>query len=338
MSVEGGTETIQAELVAIERGEQRKTQEAIAEAERRAELLAKVTIAAVKRTYPQDWIDFRSQDPDDKGTPYLAAAGAERLRSLFGISITDLDVKRYEDRDKDGAYYFYVVTAIAHWRGDEVAVMGTCSSRDQFYRTRYQDGQRVLLPSEEIDPTNIVKAARSNMIANAVSGILGLRGLTWTQLAQFGVERGKGGTATFGDRKPRPEASATPAAAPKVDQLEARLRELSGGDEAAIGTMLLGVTVYQAYTRKKDNKQVPGFGGFKSIADLRAKARDPQKVAAIALRFLEQAVKEGRIAETKSPEPREGDHPGVEGEQQPLAAMSIADEHAQPPEDLPDGD
>ncbi len=102
--------------------------------------------------------------------------------------------------------------------------------------------------------------------------------------------------------------------------------------------MLLGVTAYEPYTRKKDNKQISGFAGFKSMADLRTRARDPENVAAIALRNLERAVKEGRIAEVKSSEPREGDHPGVEGARQPSAPTSIADEDAQPPEGLPDGD
>ncbi|MGH9389233.1 MAG: hypothetical protein ACRD1Z_06415, partial [Vicinamibacteria bacterium] len=195
-------ETIEAEIVAIQRGQVAETQAAIAEAERRAELLSKITLTAVKRTYAQDWIDFRVKDSDDDGKPYLSASGAERLRTVFGISITNPDVKRYEEKDKEGPFWFYVFTGIAHWRGDELAVVGTCSSRDQFYRTRYQDGKQVLLPADEIDPTNIIKAARSNMIANAVTGILGLRGLTWAQLREFGLERGKGGTATFRDRRP----------------------------------------------------------------------------------------------------------------------------------------
>src|SRR3990172_1657030 len=189
----GAPEAISAELVAIERGQQLKTQEAIAEAERRAELLARITIAAVKRTYPQDWIDFH-------GSPYLSSAGAERLRTLFGLSITDLETKRYEERDKEGVFWFFVVTGTAHWRGDDFAMMGTCSSRDLFFRTRYQGNDKVLLPAEEVDPTNIVKAAYSNMVANAVTRILGLRDLTWDQLKELGVERGKGGTATFKDR------------------------------------------------------------------------------------------------------------------------------------------
>jgi len=174
----GAPEAISAELVAIERGQQLKTQEAIAEAERRAELLARITIAAVKRTYPQDWIDFQ-------GSPYLSSAGAERLRTLFGLSITDLETKRYEERDKEGVFWFFVVTGTAHWRGDDFAMMGTCSSRDLFFRTRYQGNDKVLLPADEVDPTNIVKAAYSNMVANAVTRILGLRDLTWDQLKDF---------------------------------------------------------------------------------------------------------------------------------------------------------
>lgn len=322
-------EVISADLIQIDRRRE-IVEAAIAEAEGRAELMARITEAAVKRTYAQDWVDFG-------GTPYLSAAGAERLRALFGISITGIDTKRYEERDKEGIYYYFVVTGIAHFRGDEFAVMGTCSARDQFFRAAYQDGKKMLLPTEEIDPTNIVKSAYSNMVARGVTQIIGLRDLTWEQLAPLGVERGKGGTATFRDRKPRAEAPAKPAAAPKVDQLDtlrARLEAIAPGDPAGQKALLLSVTAYEA--GKKDGKSYKAFAGWQSVDQMVKHGRNPERTAAVALNKILEMIAHGEIAEPKASEPREGDHPGMEGARQPLASTSIADEHAQPPEDLPD--
>lgn len=293
-------QVLSAEIVAISKSHELKTEEAIAEAERRAALFARLTAAAIRRTYPQDWIDF-------SGSPYLGAPGAERLRTLFGISIRNIETRRYEERDKEGTFWFYVVTADAEWRGDTFASMGTCSSRDQFFRTRYQDGKRITLEAAEVDPTNIVKAAYSNMVANAVTRVLGLRDLTWQQLEEYGVEKGAGGVVVYRDRKPA-ETPASPAAAPpsakasKVAALIARFEELLGPDEAAWKPYLMAATAYPAGTSKATGKAYNAFDGVKTIAELR-KRRDPERGAAIALGKIEEMVKSGDLVPIQEPAP-----------------------------------
>ena len=159
---------------------------AITEAETRVEIINKVTAISLKRLAPQDIVDFG-------GKPYICASGAERIRPLFGITVTNLDLKRYTERDTNGEYFWIAVSALAHFRGDEIAIIGTCSSRDKFFAMRKGE----LVPSSEVDPTNIAKAALSNLYVNAVTRILGLRNLTWEQLEALGFDRSKSAKVVF---------------------------------------------------------------------------------------------------------------------------------------------
>jgi hypothetical protein len=196
---------------------------AVGEAENRFKFLQRVMKVALQRTYEQDWVVF-------DGKPYLTGTGAERIRPMFGITLTDLDSKRYEERDKDGPYYYFVVSGIAHFKGDAMAVVGTCSSRDQFFATRWEEDpkthkrERQLIPSQDVDPTNIVKAAYTNLVTNAVTRILGIRGFSLDQLKEFGLDPAKIAKVKFTGRKPVPAAgdsaspsAAAPAAAPPAD-------------------------------------------------------------------------------------------------------------------------
>lgn len=196
-------------------------EEAVGEAKDRLELLQKVTEISLKRTYKQDWVSFPLKD-DPRGRPYLTAAGAERIRPLFGITIDNQVVQRHDD-PKDGSY-MYVISGVAHFRGDSLAVLGTCTSKDQFFSTRYETTagkrERVTLSAEEVNQENVLKSARSDMVRNAVVGILGLRNLTWDLLAQFGFKPEEAATVRYADRKQEESKSPnpTPPAKPVVAQ------------------------------------------------------------------------------------------------------------------------
>ncbi len=97
-----------------------RMERAIAVADLRFQFLQRVTTIALKRTLAQDWTDF-------SGTPYLSAAGCERIRPLFGITIDNVQRQKLEDTDKDGPYYIWLVDGIAHFHGDSLAVQGKCS-------------------------------------------------------------------------------------------------------------------------------------------------------------------------------------------------------------------
>lgn len=293
-----------------------QTDRAVKEAEARVEFLNRVMQVSLKRTLPQDWVDMQ-------GKPYLSAAGAERLRPLFGITIDSQDVKRYSDKDERGDYYWFVVSGVAHFRGDDIAVMGTCSARDQFFSTRYEyeNGQRkqTLLPAEAVDPTNILKSAYSNMIANAVTRILGIRGLTWDDLERIGFDRKKAASVKFADRKgtgqPSPAASHGPTTAPRapagstppdgtswITSLETAIRTTLNAAAPQLATLADVHHLLQsltAFERKDDQGNVTGsFPGFPDFAALR-RSKNAERAAQIAYAKLAARVAE----QTPSPAP-----------------------------------
>jgi hypothetical protein len=272
-------EILQGNELEVISPEQQSVDAAVAEAEKRIEFLNKVMAVALKRTYEQDWVDFQ-------GKPYLVSSGAERLRPLFGIKFTDLKWERMNGTDEKGSYYVYIVTGNAHFRGDVIPVIGTCSSRDQFFAVRYdENNEKYYLPSSEVDPTNILKAAYSNMITNGVVRILGLRNLTWEQLKEQGLDPEKAAKVKFTSKR---------QAGKKFEELSNKLNEICGGSEELKNQILKQVTSYKAY-KAKNGKEIPAFDGYNSLEELKQKAKHPEQASAIALNELNKLIKSGQI-------------------------------------------
>lgn len=269
----------------------------IAEAEKRVDYINKVMKIALKVTKPQDWVDFQ-------GKPYLCGPGAERLRPLFGITLSDVKYDRMNLDDEKGPYYVFIVTGTAHFRGDSIPVIGTCSSRDQFFSVRYDDnGEKYYLPASEVDMTNILKAAYTNMLTNAVTRCIGIRNLTWEQLSELGFDRSKAAKVEFsqGDKP----------ATPKFEALKEKLNEVSKGDQAVLSAILKKITSYDSYT-SKSGKEIPAFAGYTNLEDFKKKAKNLEQASAIALSSLEKLIKSGQInqflkKEEKADEPGPGD-------------------------------
>lgn len=143
-------------------------------AERRTNQVASAIQASLKITTPQDWIN-------QSGKPYLTHAGAEKVARLFGVKISNVDTKKVWADDTKGRYYIYKTTGTVSLPGnfDSIEALGTCSQRDKFFA--FKDGQ--WKDTSEIDETNIMKASYSNFVVNGITHLLGLRNLTWEQLA-----------------------------------------------------------------------------------------------------------------------------------------------------------
>jgi hypothetical protein len=162
---------------------------------------------SLKLTLPSDWMDFG-------GNPYLTASGAERLKALWGVYIRGLQITPAMDevrrRLRAGEHVSVQVVATAGSRvtGEESEFVGGRSSEDGWLSER-QGGLM------EVDPADLIKAAMSNLEVQAVTRLLGLRGLTWEDLAKQGIPR-----ATRGVRF-RGQAPPTPAPRPEVPTTEA---------------------------------------------------------------------------------------------------------------------
>lgn len=157
-------------------------------AERNEQLAKKIKLIAIKQTNPKDWVD---QD----GKPYLQSTGAEKVARVFGISwrICDGYPKRETHKDEAGSYYMYSSKGEFFMGGSTIESVGTCSQRDKFFG---QKGGEFRSESE-IDVTNIIRKAVTNMEVNGITRILGIRNLTWEELAEAGIHKEKASAVNY---------------------------------------------------------------------------------------------------------------------------------------------
>lgn len=164
-----------------------------AKAEANIAAMERITMYALKKTNANDWVD-------EGGQPYLQSSGAEKIRPIFGISWRiDPPVKE----NLDGGHFMYRYTGEFWLGGSSIDVVGTRSSKDPFfkkYEWRGEEGDRTRteLPVSEIDPGDVMKSAYSNLLANGVTRVLGLRNITWEQLEKYaGIKRSQVHTVEF---------------------------------------------------------------------------------------------------------------------------------------------
>ena len=162
-------------------------------------LFEKVMAVAIKATSPTDWID-------QNGKPYLQGSGAEKVARRFGVKIYETAVEREELEDEKGKYYLYTVSGKAAMsERDVIEAIGTCSSRDSFF----SHGGK--LSSADVDIGNVKKSAYTNFMGNAITRLLGIRNLSWDELAKYGVT--KNGKASVAYDKGASKAATTKKAA-----------------------------------------------------------------------------------------------------------------------------
>lgn len=149
--------------------------------ERRNEMMSRILDYAIRATHPGQWVD-------QNGRPYPTAPAAEVMARRCAVSIKNVQTNKVPSSDDKGPFYMYVVTATSSLPGgyDSIEAMGTCSSRDTFLGTETKAGRQL----SDIDEGNILKAAYSNMLVNAITRLLGVRNLSWERLAELGINQG----------------------------------------------------------------------------------------------------------------------------------------------------
>jgi hypothetical protein len=156
-------------------------------------------LAAVKRikslsfqvTNNHDWVD-------QNGKPYLQASGGEKIARLFGISWV-VDEPTIENLE--GGHYLITYTGKFTLGGITIDAMGTRSSKDGFFKKygpKDEAGNKVELPASEIDKGDVKKSAFTNLIANGITRLLGIRNLTWEELADAGISKDKASSVEYG--------------------------------------------------------------------------------------------------------------------------------------------
>lgn len=168
---------------------------AVAEAaEKRVEAVNRIKKLSLRVTNHQDWTD-------QGGKPYLQVSGSEKVARLFGISWR-LDEPVREDH-ADG-HFSYTMKGYFSMGSAEIEVVGTRSSADPFFSGSKSNPK----PPSEIDRNDVKKGAMTNCIGNGISRLLGIRNLTWEELAEAGISQNRAGKVTY--------KSADPNAAPTL--------------------------------------------------------------------------------------------------------------------------
>lgn len=170
-------------------------------------MLDRLRLAAIKATFPTDWVIHTSKD--DAGeilrqVGYMQDTGAERAGKIMGIEVTSPVIEREPNQGEfaDGTFAYHMLSeAFSKITGERLEyVEGSRWSGDPFFR-------RSVGPDEKIDPTDVRKAAYANLHGRAVRSLSGLNGvpldmlkaagLDVTKCTFVGYEKGKkGGTST----------------------------------------------------------------------------------------------------------------------------------------------
>jgi hypothetical protein len=144
----------------------------VKKAEKRLEALAKQRMLIIKLTRPYDWIRYGD-------SAYLKSYGAERLRLFFNISYKVID-KPEIIRHEDG-HFTVIFRGTFSWGGQTIEEIGIRSSKDPFF---CKVGNQSI-PPDQIRMSDVMKAARSNLIARGIATLLGLRGLSIADVSKM---------------------------------------------------------------------------------------------------------------------------------------------------------
>ena len=218
--------------------------------EKRVEAMKKIKTMALRLTNKHDWVD-------EGGRPYLQSSGAEKVARLFGISwrISEPTIEHLE-----GGHWLVTYTGEFSLGGSSIDVTGTRSSKDPFFKQYRWDGPegnrtKTELPPSEIDRGNVKKAAYSNLLANGITRLLGIRNLSWEELeTHANIRRQDVVVVTFkkgGKPAGKPAPKAEPQAAPpdngsgateaQVKAIHAILGKLGIADELAKAQKVQGI-------------------------------------------------------------------------------------------------
>lgn len=156
-------------------------------AEKRIEAIKKIKTIALKVTNPNDWID-------QQGRPYLQASGSTKVARVFGVSWRIDEPVR---EDFENGHFQFTFKGEFSLAGATIESIGVRGSKDGFFSTRYKWDEKAKkklpydVPPNEIDAGDVKKAALTNLLGNGVTTILGIRNMTWGEIAAvmgFGKE------------------------------------------------------------------------------------------------------------------------------------------------------
>ncbi len=255
-------------------------------ADERVRAMSQIIRASVTACGSRDWVDLG-------GHPYPMEVGAERMARLWGVHVQIQEGPTREDRD---GYYLYrcKVRVWSDLLGRSTEVVGMRTSRDPFFCVRYErrpdgESQRVMLRMEEVNERDVAMAAQTNAKVRGITEVLGLRGLTWDDLAAYGMTpQSAAGRVTYG----KDDAVAGLTEEQMRTQIRDWLLAMSGGDMDAARAKLIEITSFTT----KDGKKIPGVN---STTDLSGKRLQ------VVYGKAKKLAQEAGVADEKHPEKEE---------------------------------
>ena len=146
----------------------------------------------LKALKPHDFQDFG-------GKPYLEGEGAARIMAVvrgFRVSEAKFTVENI------APHYFVECQIPMEFMGATTVAFGDCSTADSFFAGTDSNGGRygkyAAQTGSDIMAARLLlgdakKKARENALSRGVCELLGIKGLTWADLAQLGFTKGQAG-------------------------------------------------------------------------------------------------------------------------------------------------
>lgn len=193
-------------------------------AEARIEAVKKIKGLSLRVTNYQDWVD-------QNGKPYLQTSGGEKIARLFGISWTVEEPRTQHDGDE--GHYMVTYKGIFTLGNASIECIGTRSSKDGFFK-KYEKGTYVdakyvqgkELSAAAIDIGDVVKSAYTNLIGNGITRLLGIRNLTYDDLAESGIDVSKITKVEYKSKVKTPQSKSAPAQQPAQTEGNIKVRTL----------------------------------------------------------------------------------------------------------------
>lgn len=239
--------------MALDAVTEQSMQRSIEAAERYLGIIDRIRKVALRLTNVRDW-------SDQGGNPYLEKSGCDKIACGFGIQVDSPIIEKEACTDDRGDYIIYTIKGTGRWNNNVASEIGTCSTRDDFFALRRENGEKKLLPLSEIDLCDIKRKAHTNFMNRLIKRLLGLS-FTWEEIGTATDNKitreavaGAGRGVSF-DRGSKGGAQAVSADGAKIKAaLRQMILDMADGEQGQAKAMLVTLTAFTG----KDGKEIPG--------------------------------------------------------------------------------
>lgn len=216
---------------------------------------------ALKATKSFDWIDHN-------GKPYLMSYGKERVGRVCGISMTSPVREKVPESDTRGSYYTWFYNADGYFTrfpSERMPGEGRCSSRDQFFAKRTDEkGVVWYLPMEEVSERNVMAKALTQLYADVVGKLLGIRNLSWEFVTEAtGITPDQVAHVRYGGASAEQEPVETGGKRKEIGDM---LMDLNDGDAKKASEALEKTTSFIP-KGKSEKDRVPGRTSVRDLTE-----------------------------------------------------------------------